>query len=262
MNRRHFAFACEGDMLAATLDDASGSSGLLIVSGGNEVRAGAFAGQAQLAATVAEAGFPVFRFDRRGVGDSEGDNRGFRASGPDIAAAIATFRAAVPQLRRLVALGNCDAASALMLEGGAGADFLLLSNPWTIEQDESDGENGTHAPDAVRARYAEKLRNPKELLRLVTGQVDLGKLARGIRQALLPRPAPTSLAQEMAARLAASGTPCRILLAGNDRTAQLFAAHWQDGEADIRRCEDASHAYVEPHARQWLREQVLEVLRG
>ncbi len=55
-----------------TLDDAPGTTGLLIVSGGNEVRAGAFAGQARLAAEIAAAGHPVFRFDRRGVGDSTG----------------------------------------------------------------------------------------------------------------------------------------------------------------------------------------------
>ncbi len=80
MNRKHLAFACEGAQLAGTLDDAEGETGLLLVTGGNETRAGAFSGQAALADGIARAGYPVFRFDRRGVGDSEGYNTGFRHS--------------------------------------------------------------------------------------------------------------------------------------------------------------------------------------
>jgi exosortase A-associated hydrolase 1 len=183
MSRRHLAFACEGEALVGTLDDAEGEAGLLLVSGGNEIRAGAFAGQAQLATKVAAAGYPVFRYDRRGIGDSTGDNGGFRSSGPDIAAALAAFEAELPGLERVVGFGNCDAASALMLNGGAGCDALVLANPWTIEHDD-----GALPPEAIRARYAEKLRNPRELVRLATGKVSLRKLAGGIGKALKPPP--------------------------------------------------------------------------
>ena len=62
-------------------------SNLLLVSGGNELRSGPWGSQAQLAAQIATAGFPVLRFDRRGVGDSEGQNTGFTGSADDIAAA-------------------------------------------------------------------------------------------------------------------------------------------------------------------------------
>src|SRR3546814_5070051 len=66
-------------------------TGLLIVSGGNELRSGAHRGMAKLAARLSRDGFPVFRFDRRGVGDSEGENGGFLSSGPDIAEEVAAF---------------------------------------------------------------------------------------------------------------------------------------------------------------------------
>ena len=91
--RRFLSFDCVGDRLAATLDDADGATGLLIVSGGNEVRSGAHRGMARLAADIADAGFPVFRFGRRGVDDSEGANGGFESSCEDIAGAIAAVRA-------------------------------------------------------------------------------------------------------------------------------------------------------------------------
>ena len=48
--RELISFPCEGDTLAGTLDDAPGATGLLIVSGGNEIRCGAHRGMALLAA--------------------------------------------------------------------------------------------------------------------------------------------------------------------------------------------------------------------
>lgn len=257
MSRRHFTFACAGDTLFGTLDEAPGTTGLLLVSGGNEIRSGAFAGQAQLAARIAAAGFPVLRFDRRGVGDSSGENRGFRASGEDIAAALTSFRRACPGLTRVVGLGNCDAASALMLGAGCGCDALVLTNPWTIEHDD-----GAPQPAAIRERYAAKLRDPKELIRLATGKVSLRKLAGGLGRALRPAAPPTSLAREMADGLTSFTGPVAILLAERDRTAQAFLGAWNTGDARLERCPGASHAFAEPEAREWLFERILARLRA
>ena len=259
MSRLSLTFECQNSTLAGTLDTAPGSTGLLIVSGGNEIRSGAFSGQAHLAQAVCKAGFPVFRFDRRGIGDSDGENRGFRKSRKDIVAAIEAFRAMCPQMNRVVAFGNCDAASALMLAKGEGCDALILSNPWTIEDD-----SGDLTPEATRSRYAEKLKNPREILRLLTGKVNLSKLANGLKQALQPKAKPTSLSQDMADGLAASQIPAVFFLAGEDRTAQIFESHWQQKLDDyqVRRCQAAGHSYAEPQAREWLEREVLAVLRG
>ena len=264
MTRLSHTFGCGSLMLAGTLDTAPGTTGLLIVSGGNEIRAGAFGGQADMAARIAAAGFPVFRFDRRGIGDSEGENRGFRHSAKDIGAALDAFRAMAPQVSRVVAFGNCDAASALMLARGAGCDALVLSNPWTIESD-GDGaaaDDATPPPAAIRARYLEKLTNPREIMRLLDGGVDLRKLARGLVHAVSPPPPPSSLAQDMAAGLTQFSGPVRILLATADRTAQVFESAWDRSDPRIRRCEGAGHAYVEPEHRAWLEAQLVDMLRG
>lgn len=257
MSRRHLSFSCRGETLAATLDDAPGTNGLLVVSGGNEIRAGAFGGQAALAARIATAGHPVFRYDRRGIGDSTGANCGFRGSGTDIAAALAAFREACPGLARIVGFGNCDAASALMLASGAGCDALVLANPWTIEHDD-----GAPPPAVIRARYAAKLRNPRELLRLVTGGVSLTRLAGGMSRALRPPSPPTSLAREMKTGLASFAGPARILLADRDRTAQAFIAAWDSTDSRLLHCPGASHAFVEPEARTWLFQTIRAELVG
>ncbi len=257
MTRLPLTFECRGSRCGATLDNAPGSTGLLIVSGGSEIRAGAFNGQARLAAAIAARGFPVFRFDRRGIGDSEGSDGGFRKSQPDIAAALLAFRAIAPQIDRVVGFGNCDAASALMLAGGAECDALVLSNPWTIEPGESD----LPAPASIRSRYAEKLKSPRELVRLVSGRVDLARLARGLAQAAKPRSAPSGLAEHMRQGIAVFPGPVRFVLAEGDRTAQVFAERWDAEDTRIARCPGADHAFSAPEAQHWLQERLLESLR-
>ena len=253
--RKPLEFTCEGDTLFATLDAAPGETGLLIVSGGNEIRAGAWAGQALLAARVSAAEHPVFRYDRRGIGDSSGANGGFRETRDDIATALAAFRAAAPGMRRVVAFGNCDAASALMLSGGELAiDALILANPWTIE----GAGDAVQAPAALRRRYAAKLADPAEWKRLLSGAIDLRKLAVGLRQAAAPAPQ-SALAEQMRAGLARFAGPATILLAERDRTAELFAAAWGE-DPRIARLPSASHSFADETAREWLFERLVEVL--
>lgn len=259
MNRLHLSFACRNDTLAGTLDTAPSTTGLLIVSGGNELRSGAFGGQAALAAKIARAGFPVFRYDRRGIGDSTGENRGFERSEADIHAALEAFKAMAPSVARVIAFGNCDAASALMLAGGAGCDGLVLSNPWTIENDGDD----TPPPAVVRARYAQKLKDPREVKRLLTGGVNIFKLFKGLKQASQTEsPAPSGLAERMAAGIEGFEGPVKFVLALSDRTALVFDSVWPGEDNRVQRCGGASHAWVEPEARAWLEEQILKVLRS
>jgi exosortase A-associated hydrolase 1 len=263
--RHQLSFACDGATLAASLDDAPGATGLLIVSGGNEIRSGAHRGMAALAARIAAAGYPVFRFDRRGIGDSEGDNREFEDSAPDIAAAIATFRNAAPHVVRLVGFGNCDAASALLLHQPLALDALILANPWTYEED-SEGESDQPAlppASAIRARYVSRLKDPKNLLRLVRGDVDLKKLLRGL--AALGRSKAPAASDSLPARLntamAQLKCPATILLATGDRTAQAFVDHCDPGDIPIERLHSPSHSFAGADA-DWLVERILAALRA
>src|SRR3954470_23570244 len=117
--RRLLSFDCRGDALGATLDAAPGTTGLLMVTGGTQTRIGSHRMYERLAKALAENGFPCFRYDRRGVGDSAGEDPGFRGSAADIAAAAAAFRKEMPALERIVGFGLCDGATALALHGEA-----------------------------------------------------------------------------------------------------------------------------------------------
>ena len=253
--RELIAFDCAGETLAGTVDRAPGRTGLLIVSGGNEIRTGAHRGMAALAQRVAAAGHPVFRYDRRGIGDSTGANGGFENSGPDIAAAADAFRDAAG-VERIVAFGNCDSATALALfHGSAGIYALVLANPWTIEAT-ADAPADLPPPAAIRARYAAKLKDPRELWRLVSGGVNLGKVLRGLRRSR--QTAPRGLADRLGAALAGADAPISVLIARGDNTAVAFRAALPS-IAVLERDTD-SHSFAAPGDADWLCERIVEKL--
>ncbi|MDG5487588.1 hydrolase 1, exosortase A system-associated [Sphingomonas sp. BGYR3] len=263
--RRLISFSCAGETLAGTVDAADGTTGLLIVSGGNEVRWGAHRGMAMLAGELAAAGHPVFRFDRRGIGDSTGTNGGFQASGEDIEAAAAAFRRECPHVTRIIGFGNCDAATALALfHARAGLDALILANPWVIP-----GDGDLPPPAAVKARYVERMRDPRQLVRLIRGEISLTKLFNGLGSLLRTRNKDHALADRVAAALIAGRKPLTLLLARGDNTAIAFAEAWRDpafaplrGEASVLTCDTASHSFAEPADKLWLRDRLLDALRG
>jgi len=254
--RELIAFPCEGDTLTGTLDDAAGAIGLLIVSGGNELRCGAHRGMALLAAELAAAGIPVFRFDRRGIGDSEGANYGYEESGPDIAAAIRAFRTLAPQVRRVVGFGNCDAATALAsFHREAGIDGLILANPWV-------GDEGDALPPAaaIRSHYAARLRDPRQWLRALSGGINIIKAIKGLRKASAKSGESDN---PIAARMAVAmvDTPRTILLAQRDNTAIRFEGAWREPDQVHRRDTD-SHSFARPGDGDWLRERIREAVNS
>lgn len=232
---RLIGFTCDGETLIGSLDAAEGATGVLIVAGGNEIRAGAHRGMASLARALAAAGVPAFRFDRRGVGDSGGVNGGWESSALDLAAAVAAFRAAQPQVGRVVGFGNCDGATALALFGAdAGVDALVLGNPWI------DDDSPLPPPTALRTRYAARLLDPAAWRRLVTGGLWSGKLWRGLAGAAL-RSKASPLAERIARAIEV--VPTTILLAEGDRTAQQFAAALPT--AAVTRIATSSHSFAD-----------------
>lgn len=270
--RRMTGFTCEGAWCAATLDEGNAAPGLLIVSGGNEIRSGAHAGQAAMAAHFAGLGYPVFRYDRRGIGDSEGENGGFEASAADISAAVAAFRAEAPHVTRIIAFGNCDAATSLaFFHAGLGIDRLLLANPWVIEASGQTADEPTPpSAAAVRARYWARLKNPRSLLDLLTGTIDLRKLARGLKTAAT-NDAPSQLAARLAHALGQSTTPATILIAERDSTALAFLSAWASADfaavrsrpdIHLERIDSASHSFADAASSAWLRQQIAAALNS
>ena len=240
--RRLISFACEGETLIGTLDDADGPTGLLIVSGGNEIRCGAHRGMALLASRLAEDGFPVFRFDRRGIGDSSGENAGFTSSAADIAAASAAFRSQLPRLTRVIGFGNCDAATALaFFASDARIDRLVLANPWIVEP-----TNPLLPPAAaIRHHYRRRLMDLNFWRQFLRGRIDLSKSLKGLRSIVSAR----SQVSELTRRFmdAVIDKNAIVVLARGDATA--IAYHDTVGDKagpPITTIETSSHSFAGP----------------
>lgn len=252
MPRRPLLIPLGPDRLAGMAHPAAGPVGVLVVAGGPQTRVGSHRGFVTLADRLAAAGHPVLRFDRRGLGDSDGDDPGFRAIGPDIAAARAALLAAFPHVRRVVGFGLCDGAAALALDPDA-FDALILANPWTIDADRAPA---LPPRAAVAARYRARALDPRRWAALLTGRVDLGKAVRGLIHVARPEP-PSATVAAMAANLARFTGPVLVPLAGADATAQAFAAWWDKplfaparahGRVRVVEIAAATHTFARPEA--------------
>ncbi len=245
--RRLLSFTCEAAALGGSLDEAGGSTGLLIVTGGSQTRIGSHRMFERLAASLVVAGYPCFRFDRRGVGDSDGEDPGYRESGPDIAAAVRAFRAACPQLQRIVGFGLCDGGTALSLFGAqAGIDALFLANPWFVEAE-------TDAPPAaaIKQHYRDRLMSVDGWKKLLSGSVSYRKLLRGVMKVAAPPPA--DLAAEVASALSARSLPLTMLLARRDNTAIAAADVWSSPRYRAIRERNPEPIYIESDSHTFAR---------
>lgn len=219
--RRLLTFPCEGATLGGSLDEGAGPIGLLLVTGGSQTRIGSHRMYERLARSLAEAGHAVLRFDRRGVGDSEGADPGFRRSAPDLAAAAAAFRRECPGLERLIGFGLCDGATTLALHGAvAGLDGAILVNPWLVE-----AEADAPPPAAIKHHYRQRLASLDGWKKLLDGSVSYRKLFRGVAKILFP--SPSGLSGEVVAALGRKPLPLALILAQGDATAIAAEAEWR-----------------------------------
>lgn len=265
--RQITTFDCDGATLVGTLDTGDAgdagdaTTGLLIVSGGNEIRIGAHRGMARLARDVAAHGHPVFRFDRRGIGDSDGINGWFESARSDILTALSAFRSCCPVMQRVIAFGNCDAATALRLHLSDQVDGLVLANPWLMDSPANDP-----APAATRAYYADRLRNPQAWAGLLRGAVNLRTLAHSLRTAAR-RHQPTSLAGRFAGQMTSWPVETHIILAARDGTALAFKAEWDQPifaehrhRCQVHLIDSASHSFANDTDHAALKSVLLDVL--
>lgn len=212
---RHWFVPCEGDAIALSLHPAEGDAGVLIVPGGVQTRFGAHRGFRAIGTLLAAAGYPVLRFDRRGVGDSAGLDPGFRGSAPDIAAALAAFRTAQPHLRAIVGLGLCDGAAALLLAHDLAFDGYILLNPWTPEAEDSTRAAADH--------YRRRAASPRALSRVLRGEFTMGQLLERARAMVQPAPQAVSAeTQALLAQLRADAGRTAVVLSDKDWTARAF----------------------------------------
>lgn len=231
-------FTCGDDALLGilSLGAQAAKTGVVIVVGGPQYRAGSHRQFVLLARALACAGAAVLRFDYRGMGDSTGALHTFENASDDIAAAIDHLLERVPSVQSVVLWGLCDAASAALLYCHATHDArvrgLCLLNPWVRSE-------ASLAKTQVKHYYTQRLRQKEFWLKLLSGKVAFaafGGFVQKLRQAnSVPTTAAATASQPFQQRMALAwhGFTGQILLilSGDDYTAKEFLEYTQGDPA-------------------------------
>jgi exosortase A-associated hydrolase 1 len=210
------------------MPERSNATGVIIVVGGPQYRLGCHRQFLLLSRALARAGYPVMRFDYRGMGDSTGDLRNFEVINEDIGAAIDTFLARCPQVERVVLWGLCDGASSSLLYWDEMRDVriagMVLLNPWVRSVT-------SLAKTQIKHYYGQRLFQANFWHKLLTGKLGIGRALGGLigsvknarqksggsgQNSVLP------FHKKMARGLASFPGQVLILLSGNDYTAKEF----------------------------------------
>lgn len=156
VQERALTFSCDGESLLgiAHLPERPSNIGVVFVAGAPQYRVGAHRLFVTLGRELSQSGFPVFRFDVRGLGDSSGRRVSFEEMHDDLVAALAAFKRSSPEVDKIVLLGLCDGASAILLDGVklTGVEGVVLINTWA-----QMAEGRTKAMQ--RSYYLGRLRN-------------------------------------------------------------------------------------------------------
>jgi exosortase A-associated hydrolase 1 len=221
------AIPCGGERLVAVLarPSACGDTGVVIVVGGPQYRAGSHRQFVLLARALAAAGVPALRFDVRGMGDATGPMQSFESSTLDVECAIGAMVSSCPTVRRIVLWGLCDAASVILLYARSSKDSriagLVLANPW-VRSDAS------YAKTQLVHYYGKRLLQLEFWKKFVRLDVDLAggaaSVARHVANAGRPseRAEASQFQTRMADGLRAFSGPVLVLLSGQDLTAREF----------------------------------------
>ncbi|MCF7982724.1 MAG: hydrolase 1, exosortase A system-associated [Pseudomonadales bacterium] len=150
--------------------NVSCSTGVLIVVGGPQYRVGSHRQFVIMARRLSQQGIPVFRFDYKGMGDSEGSVSSFEGIQDDIKSAIDTFFLLSGGMKRVVIWGLCDGASAACLYGHKDKRVggLILVNPWVTM-------GSSKAKTYIKYYYFRQLLEMDFWRRLLSGDVNIKK---------------------------------------------------------------------------------------
>lgn len=125
---------CGSEQLIGILHTPSvpATIGVIIIVGGPQYRVGSHRQFVLLARDLAAAGITTLRFDYRGMGDSDGVQRGFEDNKNDVRAAIDWLISSRPMIQRVVLWGLCDGATSAAFYAAEDERVvgLVLLNPW------------------------------------------------------------------------------------------------------------------------------------
>lgn len=231
-------FHCEDDTLVGIVakPDRPTQTGVIVLVGGPQYRVGSHRQFVLLSRRLAISGYAVLRFDYRGMGDSQGQQRDFQRVSTDIQAAIDALQRHIPAVRQVFLWGLCDGASAALLycfdKNDARVRGLCLLNPWVRSPT-------SFARTQIKNYYWQRLLQGEFWIKLLRGGVRIKALQGLVNNLWLARAkekpktqqldfaaaAETTFQQRMASAWNTFSGNIFLLLSTDDYTAKEFMEH-------------------------------------
>lgn len=221
-------FECEGSHLIGILHEPAATRsriGIVIVVGGPQYRVGSHRQFVLMARAFAEGGWPVLRFDYRGMGDSSGLPHAFEQVGADIRAAVDAFIKHCQDLHGVLLWGLCDAASAILMYGSTDPRVcgLVIANPWVRTV-------GGEARTYLRHYYLRRLLQRSFWRKMLSGGVNplkaatdlAGTVAQAGTASADASTTSSGFIDRMRSGLSRFKGPTLVLISEHDLTAQEF----------------------------------------
>jgi exosortase A-associated hydrolase 1 len=249
---------CGGGRCVALVHPAAAAGqrvGVVIVVGGPQYRAGSHRQFVLTARAFASAGFPVLRFDYRGMGDSDGEQRTFESVHEDIRMAIDTL-VRESGVSQVILYGLCDAASAVLMYclDDARVAGLIILNPWVrTVQGEASAQLWHYYPRRIlqRSFWAKLFQGNLPVVRAVGGL--FGTVKRSQSAPVAAAAPSAAFIDRMLKGCASFRGQILLLISGRDLTAAEFedlckrSSRWsqatQRSGVEIQRMAQADHTF-------------------
>ncbi len=282
------ALPCGNSELAAVVHRSTVGARLgvvIVVAGGPQYRVGAHRQFVSLARMFATNGYPVLRFDLRGMGDSSGEHLGYEHSRPDIRAAIDALMRLEPGLQGVALFGECASASGILFYAAQDlrVEQIALANPWVRTAE-------VQAEAILKHYYLDRLKSREFWLHVRRGKFDAVAALRSLLSLLMTywrgrqkmgsdQPGATAdnfdhlpLPSRTAEGLRRFRGRVLFLMSGRDLIAREFddvtqsAPAWQgllnDPRVSRKDIADADHTFSKPEVKAEAQKALLDWMSG
>jgi len=270
----------EGVFSPSIWQSSNSDLAVVLVNGGAQTRVGSHRQYLQLSRALAKSNIASLRFDLPGFGDHPGQCTDFLKVSrllPDVCLQLLKAR---PKVNRLILLGLCDGASAILLSQPflpSNCIGFIVINPW-LRQERS------YAHTILKNYYLRRLITANLWLKILSGQFEINTIYQDFRnvikkacrkyEPLQPQtsvcdsPTLDNFIEVIKANWQQSRQQIMVLTSGQDLIANEFLNLCRSdnqyksllASTDWRHANDANHTFASKAQQLWLERQICDFI--
>lgn len=270
----------EGVLSPSIWQSSNSDIAVILVNGGAQTRVGSHRQYIKLSRSLAKKNIASLRFDLPGFGDHPGQCTDFLKVSrllPDVCHQLLNAK---PKIKRLILLGLCDGASAILLSKPflpSNCIGFIVINPWLRQEN-------TYAHTMLKDYYLKRLATADLWLNIFRGNFAVNTFYQDIRnlikkswqkqkpynqqKSVCNTPTLDNFTEIIKAHWQQSKQQIMVITAGQDLIANEFLNLCRSDKqyntlletADWRHANDANHTFASITQQLWLEKQVCEFI--